>query len=145
MVSERGVCTGWLGVTLAVVALGVVAGADVAANVGVGAGGTEATGTVLWQAAMERIPAKPKAIRICCLMIIDLLLRAGTRCHDVMIQVNQAPYLLSQLHSCGDRQTHGPALDRKYSKHLIGRTLMTYALEHNREHMFIAHRASSVR
>jgi len=58
-------------------------------------------------------------------MAIDLLLRAGTRCHNVTIQVNQSSDLLSQLHSRGDRQTRRPALGRKYSKRLIGRALST--------------------
>jgi len=68
----RVVFAAWLGVIVTGAALGVAlgAGACVATAAGVGAGGTEATGTALWQAAMERIPAKPIATKSCCLMIM---------------------------------------------------------------------------
>jgi len=77
MVAERGDCAGRLGVRFTAAAFGVAlgAGAGVAA-VGPGAGGAEATGTALWHAAMVNIPAKPIAIRICCLIISYLLLQA---------------------------------------------------------------------
>jgi len=57
----------WLGVTLTGGGLGIAleAGADAAADTGAGGVGREATGTALWQAAMDRAPTKPEAIKIC--------------------------------------------------------------------------------
>jgi len=71
MVAERVDRACSLGLTFTAAALGVVLGADAgaAATVGTGAGGAEATGTALWQAAIVNIPAKPIAVRICCLII----------------------------------------------------------------------------
>jgi len=70
---DRAVCVGWFGVVFAGAVLGVDreagAGVDAAATAGLGAGGLEATGTALWQAAIDRIPARLTAVRICCLII----------------------------------------------------------------------------
>jgi hypothetical protein len=101
MVAGRVVCAVWLGVTLTGAGLGVAlgAGAGAAATTGAGGAGREATGTALWQAAMDRIPTKPKAIRICCLIIfIKLLLNLAVRRSRLISIESPAPKLFVYIH-----------------------------------------------